>query len=89
MNVAQNLTNILKDPNGAYMCTVDIWDNWTQAWIPAVYYTAVEGDPAPVNQWILAEIAKGTYTIGTYTPPPPPPPKTSTNTGTGTGPTVV
>jgi hypothetical protein len=60
--------------DAAYRCTVDIWDEWNQEW-DNVPYCAREGDPAPVNQWILEQIATGAYDPISACPIPPPPPQ--------------
>ena len=75
MPVAQNLTVICQWQDGAYNCTVDIWDDYSQSWDTDCPYTAREGDPAPVNQWILEQIATGAYNPISACPIPPPPEK--------------
>lgn len=73
MTIAQNLTVICQWQDGAYNCTVDIWDDYTQSWDIDCEYTARAGDPAPVNQWILEQIATGAYNPISACPVPPPP----------------
>ena len=75
MPIAQNLTVICQWQDGAYNCTVDIWDDYTQSWDTDCNYCAREGDPAPVNQWILEQIATGAYNPISACPIPPPPEK--------------
>jgi hypothetical protein len=75
METAKNLTVICQWQDSAYNCTVDIWDDWNQVWETNVPYTAREGDPAPVNQWILEQIATGAYNPISACPIPPPPPQ--------------
>lgn len=55
MAQAKNLRNISVYPDGAYNCTIDLYDDWTQTW-EAVIYVARKGDPAPVNKWIIEQI---------------------------------
>jgi hypothetical protein len=60
-NLAKNLNVICQWVDGGYNCTVDLWDSWSQTWEIAVQYCAREGDPAPVNQWIIEQIGTGAY----------------------------
>lgn len=75
MPIAQNLVVICQWQDGAYNCTVDIWDDYSQSWDTDCPYTARAGDPAPVNQWILEQIATGAYNPISACPVPPPPEK--------------
>ncbi len=68
---ARNLTNIILMPDGAFKCDIELFDAWSAEW-SVCEYAARTGDPAPVNQWVLDEIASGTYEISVYVPPPPP-----------------
>lgn len=88
MPVAQNLVVICQWEDGAYNCTVDIWDSWTQTWEKNVPYVARAGDPAPVNQWILEQIATGAYDPIDACPVSPPPPEPTQPDGEN-GPTVI
>ena len=81
--VAKNLRVICQWQDGAYKCLVDIWDNWSQSWDTDCDYCARAGDPAPVNVWILEQIATGAYDPINACPLPPPPPPP------GEGPTVA
>lgn len=74
MPIAQNLVVICQYQDAAYSCTVDVWDDWNQEW-DNVPYTARAGDPAPVNQWILEQIATGAYNPISACPIPPAPEK--------------
>jgi hypothetical protein len=70
----KNLKVICKEQVGnGYRCTVDMYDPWTQTWEENVPYTARAGDPAPVNQWILEQIATGSYDPISACPIPVPP----------------
>jgi hypothetical protein len=60
MPLAQNLSVICQESDGAYICTVDIWDDFSQSW-DNCNYCARPGDQAPVNLWILQQIATGAY----------------------------
>jgi len=71
MTAAQNLTNIVRYDDGSYSCTLELYDDWYKTWEPASYI-AREGDPAPVNEWIITEIATGNYTITDYVKPEQP-----------------
>lgn len=81
-NLAKNLIVICRWGDGGYNCTVDLWDSWTQTWESAVPYCARAGDPAPVNQWVLDQIAGGGYDPIEACPIPAP-------TFSGDGPTVL
>lgn len=72
-NFAKNLIVVCQWEDGGYNCTVDLWDDWSRAWEPAVNYCARAGDPAPVNQWILEQIATGAYSPIDACPLPVPP----------------
>lgn len=72
--VAQNLRVICQWQDGAYKCLVDIWDIYLQSWDTDCEYAARAGDPAPVNVWILEQIATGSYDPISACPIPPPPP---------------
>lgn len=60
-NLAKNLIVVCQWADGAYNCTIDLWDDWNQAWEGSVKYCARAGDPAPVNKWILEQIETGAY----------------------------
>ena len=62
MELARNITNVVRYPDGAHCCDIELFDPWTQTWT-ACKYVARDGDPAPVNQWILGELATGLYEI--------------------------
>lgn len=72
-----------REEDGAYRCTVSLYDAWTQTWEDNVPYIARAGDPASVNIWILEQIATGAYDPISACPSPPPPPPA------GEGPTVA
>jgi hypothetical protein len=74
MEIAKNLVVICQFEDGAYSCTVSIFDDWSKTWEENVPYAARSGDPAPVNVWILEQIATGTYNPIDACPLPPPPP---------------
>ena len=60
--IARNLRVLCQwRDDGGYECVVDLFDEWTQAWEQDVPYVAREGDPAPVNKWIIEQIATGSY----------------------------
>lgn len=73
MENARNLNSVQIMPDGTYICQIELLDAWTGSW-ESVPYCAREGDPAPVNLWILAEIATGQYSISQWVPPEPPQP---------------
>ena len=60
--------------DGAYGCTIDLLDEWNNVWEKNVQYTARAGDPAPVNKWILEQIATGQFDPVPVFPQPPLPP---------------
>lgn len=72
--VAQNLRVICQWQDGSYNCLVDVWDDYSQSWDTDCKYCARAGDPAPVNVWILEQIATGSYDPISACPIPPPPP---------------
>jgi hypothetical protein len=76
--LAQNLRVVCQWQDGAYNCLVDIWDNWTRSWDADCNYCARAGDPAPVNVWILEQIATGAYNPIEACPLPPPSDESST-----------
>jgi hypothetical protein len=88
METVKNLIVICQWQDGAYNCTVDLWDSWTQTWDENVPYCARAGDPAPVNVWILEQIATGAYDPIDACPIPPPPPEPTQPSGQD-GPTVL
>jgi len=88
METAKNLTVICQYQDGAYSCTVDLWDDWTKTWEENVPYSARAGDPAPVNVWIIQQIDTGAYNPIGPCPLPPPPPPTTQDSGSG-APSVV
>lgn len=88
MENVRNLIVVCVDPDGAYHCTIDLFDPWAQTWEENVPYVARAGDPAPVNQWILEQIATGAYDPINACPIPVPPVPPSEVTGEN-GPTVV
>jgi len=59
--VVRNLNNICLMPDGAYLCYVDLWNKQIEEWELNVRYVARTGDTAPVNLWILEQIATGNY----------------------------
>jgi hypothetical protein len=69
--VAKNLRVVCQWQDGAYNCLVDIWDSWSQSWDTDCVYCARAGDPAPVNVWILNQIATGAYNPISACPIPP------------------
>jgi hypothetical protein len=83
MNIAKDLVVICQFEDGAYKCTISLYDEWTKTWEADVTYIARAGDPAPVNVWILEQIATGAYNPINACPLPPPP------TPPGEGPTVA
>jgi hypothetical protein len=88
MPIAQNLVVICQEQDGAYRCTVDLYDDWTQSWEENVPYIARRGDPAPVNVWIVEQIDTGAYNPISACPIPPAPLPASEVTGSN-GPTVT
>lgn len=77
----KNLKVLCKEQIGnGYRCTVDIYDSWTKTWEENVPYVAREGDPAPVNQWIMDQINTGAYNPISACPLPPPPEPTDAPT---------
>jgi hypothetical protein len=86
MTIAQNLVVICQEIDGAYRCTVDVWDQWSQTW-ENVPYIARSGDPAPVNVWIIEQIDTGAYDPIDACPLPPPP--EPTQPAGDIGPTVI
>ena len=83
MNTAKDLVVNCQFQDGAYKCTISLYDEWTQTWEENIPYAARSGDPAPVNIWILEQIATGAYDPINACPLPPPPPPP------GEGPTVA
>jgi hypothetical protein len=71
MEIAKNLTVICQWQDGSYNCTVDIWDESSQSWDLDCSYCAREGDPAPVNVWIMDQINTGAYSPVSACPIPP------------------
>jgi len=88
MDNVKNLTVICRWQDGAYNCTIDLFDDWTKTWENAVPYTARSGDPAPVNIWIIDQINTGAYDPIDACPIPPTPIPPSEVLG-GNGPTVA
>jgi len=77
----RNLKVICKEQIGdGYICTVDMYDAWTQTWEADVPYGARAGDPAPVNVWIIEQINTGAYDPINACPLPPPPEPTEAPT---------
>jgi hypothetical protein len=72
MENVKNLKVICQLEDGAYNCTVDMFDTWAKAWDDNVSYVARRGDPAPVNVWIIEQIATGSYNPIDACPIPPP-----------------
>jgi len=72
-NLAKNLIVMCRWADGAYSCTIDLWDDWNQVWELSVSYCARAGDPAPVNKWILEQIEAGSYGSIEACPIPVPP----------------
>jgi hypothetical protein len=85
MENAKNLIVICQYEDGAYNCTVDLYDAWTQTWEEDVSYCARHGDPAPVNVWIIEQIDTGAYDPISACPIPP----TPTQPAGDNGPTVI
>jgi hypothetical protein len=71
--IVKNLVVKCVDDTKAYICTVDLWDDWSQSWETNVPYVARAGDPAPVNVWIIEQIGTGEYDPIDACPLPPPP----------------
>ena len=70
--LAKNLNVICQWQDGAYNCTIELFDAWTQTWETDVSYCARSGDPAEVNIWILEQISTGAFEpIGGCPIPPP------------------
>jgi hypothetical protein len=67
---AKNITDIYVMPDGSYVCHIELFDDWNNMW-ETVPYAARHGDPAPVNRYILSEIATGNYTISQWSAPEP------------------
>lgn len=61
MSVARNLRDICILEDSSYKCTLDLWDSWVGVWDEGRTYVARANDPAPVNQWVLDQIATGAY----------------------------
>lgn len=88
MDNVKNLQVICQWQDGGYNCTISLFDDWTQTWEDNVPYVARSGDPAPVNKWILEQIATGAYDPIDACPVPPPPPEPTQPAGEN-GPTVI
>ena len=88
MEIAKNLVVICQYQDGAYNCTISLYDAWTQTWEDNVPYCARRGDPAPVNVWIIEQIDTGAYGSISACPIPPAPTPPSEVTGDG-GPSVI
>jgi hypothetical protein len=73
MEKVKDLIVICQFEDSAYKCTVSLYDNWTQTWEENVPYIARSGDYAPVNVWILEQIATGAYNPIDTCPLPPEP----------------
>ena len=65
---ARNITDIQAMPDGSYVCRIELFDDWNGTW-GEVPYTARQGDPAPMNCYILSEIATGNYVVTQWTAP--------------------
>jgi hypothetical protein len=59
--IAKNLVVEYQWNDGAYKCIVDIWNDFSNVYDEQCHYTAREGDPAPINLWILGQIATGIF----------------------------
>jgi hypothetical protein len=88
MENVKNLKVICQWEDGAYNCTVDMYDPWSQTWEIDVPYVARRGDPAPVNVWIIEQIDTGAFNPISACPIPPPPTPPSEVTGDN-GPSVA
>jgi hypothetical protein len=87
MEPYKNLVVTCETSDGAYLCTLDLYDPWTQQY-DNVNYVARAGDPAPANIWILDQIATGAYDPISACPIPPDPTPPSEVQGSG-GPSVA
>ena len=87
MDQAKNLTVVCQYEDGAYYCTIELFDAWSQTW-EIVPYVARRGDPAPVNVWIIEQIDTGAYDPIDACPIPPPPPEPTHPAGDA-GPVVI
>jgi hypothetical protein len=85
MDNVKNLTVICQWEDGAYKCTVDMYDPWIKTWENNIPYVARRGDPAPVNVWIIEQIDTGAFNPINACPLPPPPPEPISENG----PTVI
>jgi hypothetical protein len=88
MDTVKNFQVICQYEDGAYNCTISLYDTWTQTWEDNISYCARRGDPAPVNVWIINQIDSGAYGSIDACPIPPEPPAPSEVSGDG-GPTVA
>ena len=68
----RNLAVICQEEDGAYNCTIEIYDDWSSAWL-AIRYVARRGDPAPANIWIIEQIETGAFAPVGPCPLPPEP----------------
>lgn len=69
MSNVKNIRNIQILPDGAYLCTIDLYDEWSNLW-DECQYCARAGDNASANIFILNEINTGNYTITEFVEPP-------------------
>jgi hypothetical protein len=76
MENVRNISNVQLMLDGAFFCHIEVFDEWGKTW-DAVTYVAREGDPAPVNCWLISEIDTGRYPISQWAPPPDPEPTPS------------
>lgn len=68
MDIAKNIQDVVRMPDNSFLCKIELFDDWTDTW-ETVPYSARAGDKAPVNNWILSELATGNYVITDWVPP--------------------
>ncbi len=69
MSNVKNIRDVQILPDGAYLCTIDLYDEGSNSW-GECQYCARAGDNAPANIFILSEINTGNYPITEFVEPP-------------------
>ncbi len=88
----RNLSKLEIDTDGAYICTLEMYDEGNQIWetIPFVYRPT---DRSRISRWIEKQIDEGNAPPVTQYVPPPPPPTPVVDRGasesSNSGPTVA